>query len=173
MVEGSSFAAPSPLCASEGFELRVSRAMAELARAGRHLPRPSKGGHAGRAQVVAEDQGPPMAGLAKAEEQGPTPDGAIPCSLRRARRGPAPPASSGQWVSSSPGVESSSGGSFLPLFPLPHAQPWRCAERRRRAAVCGGHGGDGRIRAGPWRWWPAPASPVRHTQWPTATLDRT
>ena len=41
-----------------GLELWASRAMAELARAGRHLPRPSKGGHVGRAQVVTEEQGP-------------------------------------------------------------------------------------------------------------------
>ena len=74
---------------------------------------------------------------------------AIPCSLRRARRGPAPPASSGRWASSSPGVGSarlgadpsgsqSSGGtarSFLPLFCLPCARPWRRAERWRRPAM--------------------------------------
>ena len=65
-------------------------------------------------------------------------------------------ASSGRWASSSPGVgsarldadpsgsqssggaggaDSSSGGSFLPLFPLPRARPWRCAEQRRRPAM--------------------------------------
>ncbi|KAG2608521.1 hypothetical protein PVAP13_4NG325680 [Panicum virgatum] len=30
------------------------------------------------------------------------------------------------------GADSSSGGSFLPLFPLPRARPWRCAEHAWR-----------------------------------------
>ena len=118
-----------------GLKLRVSRAMAELARAGRHFPRPSTGGHAGRAQVVAEERGPPMAGLAKAEEQGPTPDGAgpslptpspSPTAAYRRSRGPAELSSAPRPSSSAAVTASCAGLRPHPFSGAPSSDHARC-----------------------------------------------
>ena len=118
------------------------------------------GRHAGSAgsppspspQCACELRRPPSSSLlrrALLQPRAPLGRAAIPYSLHRVRHGPAPPASSEPWASSSPGVGSerlganpscsqSSGGtgrSFLPLFRLPRARPWRRTKRRRRPAM--------------------------------------